>query len=74
MNSKGKRIKKLSETRGDLKLKEVKIILRVLGYSLKRVKGSHHIFKNINGKVISLPVHNNKIKNSYLKYIIHPND
>lgn len=60
--------------RGELELTEVKVVLEKLGYSLKRVKGSHHIFKDSHGKIISLPVHNKKIRQNYLKYIIQPHE
>lgn len=36
-------------------------IVKKLGFKLDYVKGSHHIFKNQNGKRMSIPVHKGKL-------------
>ncbi len=36
-------------------------VLKRLGYVLVHVKGSHHIFKNTEGKRIAIPIHAGKL-------------
>ena len=36
-------------------------ILKSFGFEVKRIKGSHHILKNSEGKVTVIPVHTNEI-------------
>ncbi len=36
-------------------------VLKKLGYELVHVRGSHHIFKNAEGKRITIPIHSGKL-------------
>lgn len=36
-------------------------VLRSLGFEVVRIKGSHHILRNLKGKVTVVPVHSNEI-------------
>lgn len=42
------------------KAREIERVLRSLGYELSRQSGSHAIYKNKEGKRITLPVHGGK--------------
>jgi predicted RNA binding protein YcfA (HicA-like mRNA interferase family) len=41
--------------------KELIKILKTQGFEVVRIKGSHHILKNSEGKVTVIPVHGNEI-------------
>jgi predicted RNA binding protein YcfA (HicA-like mRNA interferase family) len=41
--------------------KELIKILKSYGFEVVRIKGSHHILKNLSGKVTVIPVHSNEI-------------
>jgi predicted RNA binding protein YcfA (HicA-like mRNA interferase family) len=64
-----KRIEKLFSKK-EAHFTEVKTVLNFLGYKLARVRGSHHIFKDKDGNIIILPVHNNFVKRCYVKEIL----
>lgn len=50
--------------------KEIIKILEKNGYQEVRVKGSHHMLENMNGKTVTVPVHGKKdIKIGTLKSI-----
>ena len=53
----------------DMRFEEVKTILRSHGFENVRTKGSHFFFTD-NRNVISIPVHNNTVKKTYLEKII----
>ena len=53
----------------DISYDEIKKYLEHYGFNLERVTGSHHIFRNDNGKIIILPIHNKRIKYVYIKQI-----
>ncbi len=48
---------------------KVKGLLEKKGYRLTRISGSHHIFTKKGCPLISIPVHNNKVKAHYVKEI-----
>lgn len=41
--------------------KELIKILKIQGFEVVRIKGSHHILKNSEGKVTVIPVHRNEV-------------
>ena len=47
----------------------VKGMLEKKGYELARINGSHHIFTKKGHSLISIPVHNNKVKPKYINDI-----
>ncbi len=52
------------------KFNDVKKKLENKGYYLVRISGSHHIFKKKGiFQLFSIPVHNGKVKNHYVKEI-----
>ncbi len=53
----------------DMRFDEVKAILKSHGFENARTRGSHFFFTN-NRNVISIPVHNNTVKKTYLEKII----
>jgi predicted RNA binding protein YcfA (HicA-like mRNA interferase family) len=53
----------------DMRFDEVKAILKSHGFENVRTRGSHFFFTN-NKDVISIPVHNNTVKKTYLEKII----
>jgi predicted RNA binding protein YcfA (HicA-like mRNA interferase family) len=40
--------------------KEMGLTLERRGWRLDRIRGSHHIYKNATGNLVSVPVHGNK--------------
>jgi predicted RNA binding protein YcfA (HicA-like mRNA interferase family) len=70
LTKKNKQLEKLKKRRGTIQFKEVKTILEREGYKICGINGSHHKFQNERGQKINIPVHNNKIKNHYLKEIL----
>jgi predicted RNA binding protein YcfA (HicA-like mRNA interferase family) len=43
--------------------------LEAAGYRLVRISSSHHIFDRPGGPLLSIPVHNNRVKPFYAKQI-----
>ncbi len=70
MTSHEKRIRKLINNPQDVSIQELQTVLANFGWSLIRTKGSHFIFKDLNGRIYSVPVHNSKIKSHYIKDIL----
>ena len=44
-------------------------MLKQKGFFLSHVKGSHHVFKNAQGRPYTVPVHKNLVKFIYVKEI-----
>jgi predicted RNA binding protein YcfA (HicA-like mRNA interferase family) len=44
-------------------------LARKHGWSLVRVRGSHHVFKRPDGSTYSIPVHHGKVKPFYVQEI-----
>lgn len=55
-------------TRRDISYDELENYLNHYRYYLVRTNGSHHIFKK-NDISISIPVHNNKVKATYVRKV-----
>lgn len=53
----------------DMRFDEIQKILKSHGFENVRTRGSHFIFTN-NKNVITIPVHNNTVKKTYLEKII----
>jgi predicted RNA binding protein YcfA (HicA-like mRNA interferase family) len=51
----------MSERLPRLSAKQIIRILERNGFALARSSGSHHIFKNAEGKRVTVPVHGNKV-------------
>ncbi len=51
------------------KFKDVKKQLESKGYYLDRINGSHHIFTKPGAPLFSIPVHNGKVKDYYVRQI-----
>jgi predicted RNA binding protein YcfA (HicA-like mRNA interferase family) len=66
-----KLISKLLNAKTDQSFQDVKKFLQHFGYSVKRIKGSHHIFDSKHGGPISIPVHNSTVKRIYIKKILY---
>ena len=54
----------------DISYEEICKYLKYYGFYLDRVNGSHHIFENIDGRQITIPVHSGLIKSPYIKKVI----
>ena len=48
---------------------QVKKSLEKKGYTLTRISGSHHIFTKKGSPLVSIPVHDGKVKAHYVKEI-----
>ena len=53
----------------DVRYSEVKKLLESHGWTCSRVKGSHHVFTKDGELPISIPVHRQKVKHSYVRRI-----
>lgn len=70
MKNKSKNFLRICQKPSNVSYREIKAALIDYGYSLGRVKGSHHIFKKQGSPQINIPVHDNKVKKPYVKIII----
>lgn len=48
-----------------IRFAEIRKQLEAAGYQLVRISGSHHIFDRPGGPVVSIPVHQGKVKAGY---------
>jgi predicted RNA binding protein YcfA (HicA-like mRNA interferase family) len=72
MTRKEKLLEKLENTSSDKSwtFEEVVRILSTLGFSLKRIHGSHHVFSNDEKeKDICIPRHGSNVKPAYIREI-----
>jgi predicted RNA binding protein YcfA (HicA-like mRNA interferase family) len=53
----------------EVRFGEVKALLERHGWTLRRVSGSHHIFKKEGDRMFSVPVHRGKVKPGYVREI-----
>lgn len=73
MTSREKRIERFRNIKAEAKFSEVRKVLEILGFEIKRIKGSHFIFeRKIDDRVegMIVPVHRNKVRKEYVKDII----
>lgn len=70
MNKIQKRIEKIINNPGNVTISELIVILEYYGCKLIRIRGSHFIFQDSKGERYPVPVHNNKVKPYYIKYIL----
>ena len=64
-----KNIQKLLSDPKDMRLEQVINIMRHFGYGLDRRKGSHYTFSRKDGKSMTFPSHNKKVKSYYLRQL-----
>ncbi len=48
---------------------EVKKLLERAGYRLVRISGSHHVFAKPGEQLFSIPVHQGKVKPTYVRQV-----
>ncbi len=53
----------------DVPFRELRRELERLGYTLDRVKGSHHHFRGVGLPPLSIPVHSGKVKAVYAREV-----
>jgi predicted RNA binding protein YcfA (HicA-like mRNA interferase family) len=71
MGKQDKLIKELLKKPPEMRFDDMKKILEHAGFKNVRTRGSHFVFKNYeNGKKISIPTHNHRVKKCYLEEII----
>ena len=69
MTKRAKLFDKLKNNPKDATFSQIEKLLLSEGFTLDRISGSHHIFKN--GLVtFVLPVHGNKVKSVYVRRVI----
>lgn len=54
---------------GPVRFAVVRKMLERAGYSLVRIRGSHHVFAKPGRLPVSIPVHHGKVKAFYVKQI-----
>lgn len=69
MTSAEKLLAKLRRLPPEMPFAEVQKVLEHLGWSLDRVRGSHHVYTR-NGETISVPRSSGKVKRIYLRQIL----
>ena len=69
MNKRYKRFLKLRNNPKETPFFKVKTILNDWEYMISRIRGSHTTFENQEGQYIRFPVHNNKVRKEYIRYI-----
>jgi len=72
MTNERKRVEKFCNIRGGAEFREAIQVMRMIGYEIIRMHGSHFIFESLIHKEaenITIPVHHNKIKKIYVKRI-----
>lgn len=53
----------------DVRFSEIRRLLEQHGFTLDRVRGSHHVFAKANETPVIVPVHHGKVKHVYLRQI-----
>ena len=53
----------------EMRLSEVQKILERAGYRLVRISGSHHCFAKPGETLVSIPVHQGKVKPHYVRQV-----
>ena len=53
----------------EMRFAELRRLVEKHGWSLIRVRGSHHVFKKPDGSTYSIPVHHGKVKPFYVREI-----
>jgi predicted RNA binding protein YcfA (HicA-like mRNA interferase family) len=54
---------------GEIRFAELCRYIERHGWSLIRIRGSHHVFKKPDGSTNSIPVHHGKVKPFYVREI-----
>jgi predicted RNA binding protein YcfA (HicA-like mRNA interferase family) len=54
---------------GEIRFADVLRLVRKHGWTLIRIRGSHHVFKRADGSTYSIPVHHGKVKPFYVREI-----
>lgn len=54
---------------GEKRFAEVRKVLERAGYRLARVSGSHHLFVKEGTALVSIPVHQGKVKPFYVRQV-----
>ena len=53
----------------DVRFAKVRKMLEGAGYTLTRIRGSHHVFTRPGRPLVSIPVHRGKVKAFYARQI-----
>lgn len=54
---------------GEVRFTEVKRLLEQAGYTLARIRGSHHVFTQAGKTPVTIPVHRGKVKPRYVRQV-----
>lgn len=69
MTNERKRIERFCNVKAEAEFREAIQVLKIIGYEIVRMQGSHFIFEDRKMKKETIPVHNNKIKKIYVRKI-----
>ncbi len=53
----------------EIRFSELRRIVEKHGWTLVRIRGSHHVFRTPDGSSYSIPVHHGKVKPFYVREI-----
>lgn len=70
MTKKEKLRQKLTNNPNNVRIGELQSLMEYYGFSLARVRGSHHTFRHDTLPNVVLPVHQGKIKSIYVKRVL----
>ena len=71
MSKLSKLVKQFLSNPPDVRFEEVRYILRAFGFEEVRSKGSHHIFRNSDGRKLTVPKKDGrKVKRVYVKQVV----
>lgn len=54
---------------GEVRFAELRRLVAKHGWSLIRIRGSHHVFRKPDGSTCSIPVHHGKVKPFYVREV-----
>jgi predicted RNA binding protein YcfA (HicA-like mRNA interferase family) len=71
MSKLSKLVKQFLSNPSDVRFEEVGYILRAFGFEEVRSKGSHHIFRNSDGRKLTVPKKDGqRVKRVYIKQVV----
>ncbi|HMO96363.1 MAG TPA: type II toxin-antitoxin system HicA family toxin [Tepidiformaceae bacterium] len=62
--------RRLNARKRDVRFEEIEKLLRLAGWELNNVRGSHHVFRTGDGRHLSVPRHGNLVKTIYVRIVL----
>jgi predicted RNA binding protein YcfA (HicA-like mRNA interferase family) len=68
--NRGELWRRLSERQRNARFEEIDQLLRLAGWKLNHVRGSHHVYRAPDGRHLSIPRHGSAVKPAYVKLVL----